>query len=455
MKEFFEYSTLALFWFFFAINSFYVLLILISIPLVSRRFKEAQFERIETLLESETLPQIGIIMPFHGGKELVVNSIKNALNLEYPNLEVIAINDESQDETFEMVQEIFALRKALPRVESNIPTEKVKGVYRSQLYPNLIVVDKISRGRKGDASNAGINEARASLIAIVDDDTILEKECLLRMIRPFYHKKGFSAQGGTLRILNGCTVKEGQITKVDVPKNVWSGIQIVEYLRAFLYGRLGWNPLGGPLIVSGAFGLFRKDRILEIKGYDPGSIGEDFELTARLQKCMREKGEKHVIHFIPDPVAWTTVPDTVESLKRQRIRWHQGLMEVLSTYRKMLFNPTYGKAGMIGYPYMLFGEFLEPFIEIFGIFLICIGTSLDYLAWMNIVFIILVTWGITVSITCISILLEVTTFRRYTKAKQILRLLFLALIESFVFRPLYFVWRFMAVFRTIVGKKTW
>lgn len=455
MNLFFSISIPIFFWFFLVISLFQILLIFVSIPLIKRRFKEMEFERIEDLLSSETIPRIAIVIPFHNGEELAVNSVTNSLNIDYPNLQVVAVNDQSEDRTFEMFKEAFALQKALPRGKGKIKTEQIKGVYRSRLYPNLIVIDKVSLFCKGDAINAGLNETSADLVAIVDDDTILEKDCLLRMIRPFYNKESITAQGGTLRILNGCTLKNGAITKIAIPNQLWPGIQVVEYLRAFLYGRLGWNALGGSLIISGAFGLFRRDRLIEFGGFDPSSMGEDFELTARIQMKMRDQGFKDIIQFIPDPVAWTAAPDTVKTLKKQRIRWHQGLIEVLLRYRKMFFNPKYGKAGLIGYPYMLLGEFIEPILEVFGIVLVTAGVFLGYISVSGFITLFLLTWGITLALTSLSIFLEITIFRRYTKLAQIFKLLLYSLLENIALRPLYLIWRFSAIYNFFAKKRSW
>lgn len=448
-------TTDILFWYFFTINMSYVVLILCAIPLIYKRFKETQFERVERLHASETLPSVGIIITLHNEEQKAIDSLMNALNIIYPDLEVIAVNDESDNQTFPMLKETFRLRKALPMGKNEIDCAEVKGVYRSELYPNLVVVDKISRHCKGDATNAGINETNADLLAVVDADTIIERESLIRMIRPFYENRSIAGEGGTLRILNGCTIKNGRIEEIGVPSSPWAGMQVVEYLRAFLYGRLGWNLFGGPLNISGAFGFFRRDKLVEVGGYDPNSFGEDYELTTHLNKHFRAKGDKDVIGFIPDPIAWTTVPDTRKTLKKQRIRWHQGLIEVLWTYKGMFLNPKYGASGLLAYPYMLFGEFFEPIFESIGYLLVFFGIYIGLFSWWVLAKIFLLTWGTTLVLTFISVLLELTTFRRYTRSKQILKLLWFSVLENIIFRPEYLIWRYIAIYNYIFAKRDW
>lgn len=445
---------LCFFYFFLLINGFYVLLLSLSVPLIYNRFRRVSVDPPINMLQSETLPFVGIIIPLHNEGEAAVNAVENALNLQYQHLEVVAVNDESDNNTLDLLKEHFHLKQAVGKSEKHFETAEIVGVYRSSAYPNLIVVDKKSRKSKADAVNAGINEANTEIVVVVDADTVLEKDAVLRMIRPFY-EEGVVGQGGTLRILNGCKVKNGQIEEVGIPNNVWSGIQVAEYLRAFLYGRLGWNLMGGPVIISGAFGVFRRDALIEVGGFDYTSIGEDFELTSRLQMRMREKGHKKVIRFIPDPIAWTMGPETLKTLANQRIRWHQGLIEVLWKYRKMCFNPKYGMAGMLSYPYMLLGEFIEPIIETFAILLVFYGIAIGLFPWMYLLLVISFTWVITMGLSAASIFLEITTFRRYIKASQIFKLLGYSLLENFMLRPLYLGWRFVGIWRYIRGSTKW
>lgn len=455
IEEILTTVTYSLFWYFLAINLFYVLLITLAIPLIYNRFDEVRCERLETIVSSESLPSVSIIITLHNEGQQAVDAVNGVLNLSYPNLEVVAVNDESTNDTFDLLTKAFELKPAIPKGENILKHEEVKAVYRSPVYPNLVVLDKKSVGAKGDATNAGINEASCDLVAIIDADTILEKDAISRMIRPFYDNTNIVGEGGTLRIVNGCDLKNGRISAVGLPNNTWSGIQVAEYLRAFLYGRLGCNKLGGPLIISGAFGLFRKSAVIDVEGYEAGSMGEDFELTSRLNNKFLLQGKRPVIQFIPDPIAWTTVPETYESLKKQRVRWHQGLIEVLWKYKQMFFNPKYGLVGLVGFPYMLLGEFLEPILELVGYACIGVGLYFEFFTLGMLIKIFLLTWGTTLVLTCISILLELTTFRRYTKPRQFAKLLYFSILESVYLRPIYLIWRCEAIYNHITGRKSW
>src|SRR5439155_899859 len=221
-----------------------------------------------------------------------------------------------------------------------------RALYRSRSRSRLLVLDK-ENGGKADSLNAAINASRFPLVIAVDADTLVEPAVLCRLTRPFLLGRQIAAVGGTVRVANNCTVTDGRVTDARVPAKAIPGIQVVEYLRAFLFGRLGWNRLGGNLIISGAFGLFKKEYVMAVGGYRTNSIVEDLDLVVRMHRHLRRNKVKYEMPFIPDPVAWTEVPESFKILSRQRERWHRGLISAMWQYKGMLFNPRYGRVGLL------------------------------------------------------------------------------------------------------------
>src|SRR5207244_945627 len=191
-------------------------------------------------------------------------------------------------------------------------------------------------------------------------------EPLRRLPPPFLPGRQVGAVGGTVRVANGGTVKGGRLVGARVSRRFLPGVQVVEYLRAFLFRRLGWSRLGGRLVISGAFGLFRKESLHAIGGYRTASVVEDLDLVVRLHRYLRQHKQRYEIPFIPDPVAWTEVPESARILSRQRERWHRGLIAAMWQYKGMLFNPRYGRVGLIAMPFFAFGEMLAPLVEVVG-----------------------------------------------------------------------------------------
>lgn len=442
------------FYYFFIINSIYAILIVNSIPLIAKRFQEVSVENIESLLGSESLPSMTIVVPAYNMEKTIIDTIYNLVNLSYPSKEVIIVNDGSTDGTWDRFVEEFKL-KEIPRLKPfTIPTAEILGIFRSEVIPELICINKKNSGRS-DSINVGINISTSQLLLIIDADTVVENDALLRMARPFLTDPNIVGQGATLRILNGCRVEKGSVKKIEIPDTMVEGIQVVEYLRAFLYGRLGWNAFCGPLIISGAFGLFKRDKIIDAGGYDTKSIGEDFDLTMALLNKEYSKNNKRPILFIPDPIAWTEIPRSFKALGKQRARWHQGLCQVMYKFRHILFNPRYGYLGLFGFPYMFFGELLEPFFELVGYFTLFIGIPMGYLPIESGIIFVLVAFGITTILTFVSIVMELSTFRRYHHPKQLLSLVYYSLLENFGYRQLYIYWRFRGLYRFFKGSTDW
>jgi cellulose synthase/poly-beta-1,6-N-acetylglucosamine synthase-like glycosyltransferase len=406
------------------------------------------------LLSSKVTPTISILAPAYNEEATIEASLRALLALQYPRLEVIVISDGSKDQTVKVLIDRFDLVPVERIYQQRIKTKPVRALYRSVTYPGLVVVDK-ENGGKADALNVGLSFARNELVCAMDADTLIEGDGLQRMIRPFLHSLDVVATGGTIRVVNGSEVRFGRVLKTRVPDQLLAGFQVVEYLRAFLFGRLGWNRLGGNLIISGAFGLFRRESVLAAGGYLHDTVGEDMELVLRLRRLSHERGGPGRIAFVPDPVAWTEVPESPKVLGRQRDRWHRGLADAMWRHRRMFLNPRYGVTGLFVFPCYVVIELLAPIVEAAG--LIAIATSI-FLHTINVQFALLfylTAYGLGTALTAFTLVLEDLSFHRYETFRDRRLLFWWALLENVGYRQLTVYWRLRGLWKFLRGRKEW
>ena len=440
--------------YFLALNSFYALLLILSVPELWSHTHLADDDGLKRLLGSDALPPISVLVPAYNEEVTIVASTLSFLTLEYPRHEVVLVNDGSKDGTVEQLIAAYDLYQVPPAVMVSVPTKPVRAYYRSRRYSKLLVIDK-ENGGKADSLNAALNAARYPYVLAVDADTLVERDALLRLGRPFLVGQQVAAVGGTIRAVNSCRVEHGRVVEARVDRRLLPGVQTVEYLRAFLFGRLGWNRLGGNLIISGAFGLFRRDYLLAINGYLTGNITEDMDLVVRLQRYVRENKLPDTMPFVPDPVAWTEVPASRAVLGRQRERWHRGLIGTMWTHRDLMFNPKYGAMGMISFPFYLLGEMLAPVVELFGYIGLLLGLPFGLVSWSYAGAFLAAALGYGFLLSLWAIVLEEMSFRRYQRTGDILRLVWYAGVESFGYRQLTVWFRLQAFYKYMRGVESW
>jgi cellulose synthase/poly-beta-1,6-N-acetylglucosamine synthase-like glycosyltransferase len=441
--------------YFLVVNAFLLLLLVMAaIDLRSQRLDVWQEGRWR-LLGSDVAPVISIMAPAHNEERTIAQSVRSLLTLRYPSLEVVVVNDGSADGTLAALQRDFDLVEihSAP-IRRRIQTEPIRGLYRSRRTPALVVVDK-ENGGKADALNAGLLVATGDLACAIDADTIVEPDALQRMIRPFLLDDRVVAAGGTLRVVNGCDVKAGRVVRQRAPRRFLEGVQAVEYLRAFLAGRVGWNRLGGNLIISGAFGLFRREAMIAAGGYRHDTVGEDMELVVRMRRLGHERGQPDKIVFVPDPVAWTEVPRRLRVLGRQRDRWHRGLTDVIERHRGVVFNPRYGAMGLVVAPYFVLVELLAPLVELIGLVALALGLAIGALNVPFAVMFLIVAYGLGLLLTAVTIALEEWTYGGYGGLRDRLMLLLWGMLESFGYRQLTALWRFRGMVRHWRGHADW
>lgn len=444
----------AIIWYFLAVNSFYALLLFLAIPEIWKHWKIMRNEDLRSYVGSDALPPISILMPAYNMEASITDSVAAQLSLEYPQHEVIVVNDGSTDDTMEKLQVAFDLYEVPPAFPRRIETQPVRAFYRSRTRPALLVVDK-ERGGKADALNVAISSARYPIVVPVDADTIVAHDALLRLVRPFLLGEHVAAAGGTIRVANGCDVEHSRVQDARVPKGFLAAIQVPEYLRAFLFGRLGWNRMGGNLIVSGAFGLFQRRYLLEIGGYNAGNVVEDLDLVVRLHEYLRTHKIPYDIPFIPDPVAWTEVPSDLRTHRRQRERWHRGLILTMMKHRRLLLNRRYGRIGLVTMPFFFFGEMLAPVIEVLGYILTAVGIAMGFLSIQFALLFLAVALGYQMLLSLWAVILEETTFHLYSRFSDFLRMLGYAMLEPFGYRQLTVLWRIKGFWNALRGLTHW
>ncbi len=447
----FNYVVLA---YFVVLNLIYLATTIVSFGALRRYAVRMKSLDVDDLLTHGGAPPVTLLVPMFNEEATCVSSIRSFLTLSYPNYEIIVVNDGSKDGTLPRIRSTFKLVPAARVPTASLPTADIRGVYRSERYPSLWVIDK-ENGGKADALNAGLNLCHTPLFCALDGDTLMERDALIRVARPFLENDDVVAAGGILRIANGCEVEGGHVKRVRLPGSRLARLQVLEYLRAFLSGRMGWDRIGASLIISGAFGIFKRGIVVDAGGYSRNTVGEDMELVVRIHRHCRELEMPYRMGFVPDPVAWTECPETLKVLGRQRDRWQRGLIESLVRHRKMLANPRYGRVGMVGYPYFFFLEMLGPVVEILGYVAFVLSLILGIASPQYVVAFLMaaVAFGVVLSVSAVG--LEELTFRRYPGVRDLLRLFGIAVLENFGYRQLTTWWRFRGTLSWLRGKRSW
>lgn len=451
-----EICILVLFWYYVAVSVCYVVLFAISYLARPKHLFRLSSVRFSALKNSPFLAPVSIIVPARNEELTIVESVRALLDLDYPGLEVIVVNDGSGDGTLRALADAYDLRRSTVLYVDEIKCGPVKGFYLSRHEPRLAVVDKESKRSKADAVNAGLNAATGAFVCIIDADSILEKDALLRLMSAVYtDTANVVAAGGIVRVLNGCEVKNGTIQKVLLPRTSLEVVQVIEYLRAFLIGREGWAKVDMLPIISGAFGLFNTKILKQVGGLNPNSTAEDLELVVRIHRALLDSGKPYRIAFVPDPTCWTEVPTDLRSLGSQRCRWQRGLIDVLWRHRDMLFRPKYGRVGFLLLPYLWLFEAFEPFVEVIGYICIIAAAILGASNWVFLIEVVLVGYGFSVLVSLGSVVLEEMTYRRYQTVKEVALLIAYSFLEYFPYHQMHLWWRIKGTLQFFAGTGEW
>lgn len=440
--------------YFLVINTVYLILLVISFFTTRRLNKSRDAYEITGLFDSDLYKSVSVLLPVYNEEKTIRSTVYSLIQLDFNDFEIIIINDGSTDNTFEILKKEFELHPSERFVPKILPHKPVSGIYRSNLFPNLVVLDK-ENGKKADALNAGVNASRKDVICNVDADSWLEPDILKQMLRAFVEDEKTIAVGGIVRIANGSVFESGQLKKILAPGSFLGKIQVVEYLRSFLFGRIGWSSVDGLIIISGAFAVFDRAAVIETGGYNLDSIGEDIEIVVNMHQHFTDNEKPYTMRYLPEPVCWTRVPENWHELAAQRNRWQRGLADTLFNHKKMIGNPKYGWLGMISLPFHLLFELLGPFLELASFtlfFILMISGFLD--SEFAILFILVaVLFGVILSVG--AVLLDELTFKPYTRLRDVFSITIHAFFENFGFRQLHFWWRLRGLIDYLKGNKDW
>lgn len=400
-------------------------------------------------------PPIAIVVPAYNEELTISDSVEALLSLHYPEFEVIVVNDGSRDGTLSVLVEHFALKASHRNHEKAVPCSEIIGIYANPDRPRLVVIDKVNGG-KGDAINAGINVARAPLVCVIDADTLMEPDALIRVARPFIDDPaGTVAVGGTIRVVNGCRVGDGRVLHHGLPRNLIALLQVIEYGRAFLMMRQGQSYLGLLMIISGAFGVFQRSALIEIGGYSTDTVGEDFELIVKLHRHARQQHRSYKIQFVPDPVCWTEVPGDLRTLGRQRARWQRGALETFFKHRTMLLNPRYGRIGLIAFCQVFLVDILGPVAELLGYLVIPPFWLMSIISFAHFKAFFGVVIALGIFVTVATLILEEIQLRHVPRARDLLVLAVASVLENFGYRQINSLWRLRGCWQFLRKEQGW
>jgi cellulose synthase/poly-beta-1,6-N-acetylglucosamine synthase-like glycosyltransferase len=420
-----------------------------------RQHRRRGYAGSEQTAASQLGQGVSVVVPCYNEEVVIVTSVRALLALRFARHEVIVVDDGSTDAMFERLRKDFELVRVHREVPADLTT---RGAIIDVHVPRdgrtrLVVVRKENSGRS-DSINVGINAALEPLVVFIDADSILAPDALIAVTKPFADDPTrVVATGGVIRAVNGCKVVDGRMVEVRLAKSWLVRIQVVEYLRAFMLGRSGWSRFGALILISGAFGMFRRDVLVELDGLDPDSIGEDFELVMRIHRHMIKNRRDYRVHFVAEPVSWTEVPVTVKVLRSQRTRWHRGLWETLWKYRGMLFNPRYGRVGLVALPYYWAFELIAPVLEVGGFVLVVLGFALGVVNTPYALSFIAVAYGYAILVTLVAMAIEELSFHKYPRWRDLGAILLASVLENLGYRQATAWWRLEGWWASLRGKK--
>jgi len=397
----------------------------------------------------DALPKITVLVPAFNEERTVVQSVRSLLSLHYPSHDVIVVNDGSTDRTLAILIEAFGLEPALRPFEPVLGHRPIRALYASARHPNLLVADKLNGG-KSDALNAAINLTDAPLLCAVDADTLLEADSLLRAARPFVDEPDRTVVvGGTVRVANGCRVRNGRVTRAALAHRPLVLLQTVEYLRAFTMARLGWSRIGALTIVSGAFGIFSREVVLAVGGYGTWTVGEDLEMVLKIHRLMGERGQPYRVAYVPEPMCWTEVPETLGVLAAQRIRWQRGGLEAFFRHHDMLLGRRHGRVGVLGLGSLLVQDVIAPPVEVIGYLLVPLFWAMGVLDWDYFAAFLALSFGYGTFLSIGALLLEEIELKRWPRIRDLLVLGLAAVVENLGYRQLLNVFRVIGIWRFV------
>ena len=435
----------------------YAMLAVLSFVNIQKYLKKESYTDYKVIVGSPLAPGISVIAPAFNEALTIISNVRSLLTFDYPKYEVIIINDGSTDDTLQLVIDEFSLVKVDFAYDIKIQTKEVRGVYKStdEAYAKLVIVDKVNGKSKADASNVGINVSSFPYFLCTDVDCILHAETLQRLIRPMMEEedKRVTATGATLRMANSCEIDKGVIIKVKAPRPLLARFQEMEYIRAFVLGKMGWSYVNAVPNVSGGLGMFDKEIVVKAGGYDPMSFGEDMELMLRMQGYVHDNKIPAAIRYVPVTLCWTEGPTSIKVFMRQRTRWARGLVQLMLAHKKMLFNPRYGNTGLIVFPYTFFFELIAPVIESVGIIYYLFLIFFGQVNWPYAIILLIFVYTYSIMISTFAVLWDQLTFHYYKSWKDVVRICTMVFVEMLLYHPLIVIFALRGYFFQLTNRK--
>jgi cellulose synthase/poly-beta-1,6-N-acetylglucosamine synthase-like glycosyltransferase len=474
-------------------NTYALWLIALSALQVRRRVAGHFIADLDLIDEADLTKPLTMIVPAYNEEVTIVDSVTGLINCDYPRFEIVVINDGSSDATLERLKRAFQLRRTNVPYRAGISTAPVRAMYQATVplpdrVMQIIVIDK-ENGGKADALNAGINASTTPYFVSLDADSILDQRALKELMRVIQEDPRVVAVGGQVAIANGCTVRNSRVVSVGLPERSLPRFQMVEYFRSFTAARTGLDRVQAILILSGVFAVFEKDTVIRTGGYltpfirhrltreyvgqAAGTVCEDMEIIVRLHRYVLDKMHDRRIAFLPHPVAWTEVPETFGSLRKQRGRWYRGLRESLRYHRGMLWRPKFGRIGLFALPAFWLFEYYGPLVEVTGylfiLFLFLMGLVLDqqFLSYDYLLAFLAVSLGYGALVNVLAVVVGAWRFRYgladrlqrhllpFSRRREVLILLLYAMLENFGYRQLTLYWRLRGLWDAWRGKTGW
>ena len=422
-----------------------------------RILKDERLESLHNVLEHDFYYPISILIPLHNEGNTGIQTVENVLKQDYRLFEVVIIDDGSTDQTKEMLIERYSLKREYGRpIRYQVPCKPIREVFAGKFEGrDITLISKVNGGSKADAINAGINVCKYPYLLNMDGDEILQRDALVRIARAIMEDDNVIAVGGNLRISNGVEFKDAMPQKHNFGHNLLPDVQTLEYGRNFAGARILHNHWNANLIVSGGFGVFKKSALIEVGGYDTNSMGEDFEMTLRLHEHYMDRKEPYLMKYVEDSVCWTQAPQSYSDLGKQRRRWHCGLIQTLSKFRHMIFNPRYGVVGMLMLPYHIAYELLAPTIMILGWLAIAFSLVLKDFNFPFVAIVYLIYVLFSIALTALSYIGNCYRKREKVTVLTAVKILALGLYEAFVYRPFVTVVQFLSQFRVKKTARAW
>jgi cellulose synthase/poly-beta-1,6-N-acetylglucosamine synthase-like glycosyltransferase len=421
--------------YFLILTAYYLFLAIVGFIEVTKRARESKAEIYPMLAAAATAMPVSIVIPARNEEEWIADALGSALRLEYPEFEIIVVDDGSTDRTLEILNEMLVLKGCDSTYVKEFASGHVREVLKSEKYPFVTVVTASQGRKKAGAVNLGLNFAKNKYICVIDADEVIEPDALMKaMIQVQRDPEKVIGTGSYFGLLNGFKVKDGVIIDRSFSYKPLIAYQNLEYIRSFIGNRIAWSKFNAMPNVAGGFGIWRRDIVRELGGYNREFTCEDIEFTFRAHDYIIKNKEKgYRILMMPYVSGWTEGPSNVKSFIIQRNRWQRVIDETIWHFKYMAFNPKYGYFGFLTLPYYILYEVLGVFVEIASVFFVLLGVILGILQ-MNAFLAYLCLMILSQAFISILCLFSFVRHQKFLKLRYVLYLIGLSFVEFFWYR---------------------